>query len=182
MKQKKLLKVLCAILVSLTFLPLANITYAERVSDNNTILTLFKDEFGLENIPEKEISGPSSFFITNDKTIYVLDNLNYEIKQYKNNSIIKKINYDKSISAIDIFIKNKNTIYLLSINSVYILNESGEIVKTILIPKIEENSYQYQVFDKNFKDFYHPKYIEIENEAIIITFQNYKIQYDPKRS
>lgn len=74
MKKRYLLCLLLAALVLHTF---TCATYAE--TNSNIVLSLSDDDFGIENIPNKEVSGPSSFFVTDDETIYVLDTLNNQI-------------------------------------------------------------------------------------------------------
>lgn len=172
MNKRKLVKLVCLLLAVSVLLSYTNTINVKAKS--NTILTLSNQEFGLEDILNKEISGPPSFFVTGDETVYILDSLNYQVIVCKNNSIVNKISYDTCIPAIDIYVKNRDTILLLSINSILIINGNGETVDTIIIPQIEENSYQYKIYNKIYKNYYKPQCLEVENDSIFVTFQNYK--------
>lgn len=69
---------------------------------------------------------------------------------------------------------DKNRIYLLSVNSILIINENGATMEEIILPQIEENSYTYEIYDNKYKSYYNPQYIEVDNDSIYVTFQNLK--------
>lgn len=152
---------------------LSLLVQSTAITTNKTLTTLKLDLVGFENITDKEISGPTSFYVDSSRIVYILDNNNHQILICKQNIVKNIIQYDSTIGGIDICVDKNGIIYVLTVDNVYTIDKLGHTIDVTSIPILDENSYQYFVGDVEAVGRYFPRFIDIVGSDTVITFQNY---------
>lgn len=95
-----------------------------------------KGDIGYSSSMKSGGKGPEAFTITNDNTIYIVDNVNKRVNIYRNGNFIYDIDIPYIVYIRSIVV-SQNSIFLMDYDDgkIFIVNMEGNLVEIIELPK-----------------------------------------------